>query len=351
VPILDEYFALTSGGSSGRRGVFVFDRGTAATFVASLTRSLVARLQAQGGPPPGGLHVAMVGAPSAVHATGAVESLSAGDDMPFHFHAVPATLPLPQIVGRLNDIDAPALAGYPTMLARLAAERLAGRLRIQPALVTSTSETLHAGLRAAIRAGFGAPIVNAFGSTEGLVGSSQPDEEVLVFNSDVCIVELVDERNQPVAPGSPSAKVLVTNLSNRLQPLIRYEMTDSFIRQPDAADHGHLRAVVEGRSDDVLRYDGIEVHPIVVRSVLVKSPEILDYQVRQTRRGIDVAAVPATTIDVDGVCDRLSAALEAAGLHRARVTLRPVAELRRHRETGKVRRFVPLSRVTPIRGR
>lgn len=64
------------------------------------------------------------------------------------------------------------------------------------------------------------------------------------------IVELVDERNEPVPPGTPSAKVLLTNLYNRAQPLSRYELTDRFVAQPPAPDHGHLRAAVEGRSDE-----------------------------------------------------------------------------------------------------
>jgi phenylacetate-CoA ligase len=345
VPVLGEYFALTSGGSSGQRGVFVFDRRAAVQFVASLTRALLTRITAQGGPPPGGLRIAMVGAPSAVHATGAAQALTEGADMPFHFLSVPATLPLAEIVERLNDLDAHALAGYPTMLARLADERAAGRLRISPKMISSTSETLHPSLRETVRAGFGAPITDMFGSTEALVGISPPDDPVLVFNNDVCITELVDDDNRPVPPGTSSARVLVTNLSNFTQPLIRYEMTDSFVRHPDAvgeSECGHLRATVVGRSDEVLRYEGIEIHPIVVRSVLVKSPDVIDYQVRQTDRGIDVVTVATATLDVDHLRGCLTDALDSAGLADAQVTLRAVGALQRHRETGKVQRFVPL---------
>jgi phenylacetate-CoA ligase len=341
VPMFGGYLALTSGGSSGRRGVFVLDRRAAVQFIASLSRALMARLAALGGPPPGGLRVAMVGAPSAVHATGSASAWTVGDGMPVHFLAAPATLPLPQIVDRLNALDAPMLTGYPTMLARLADERRAGRLRIAPRLVTSTSESLHPHLRSAVSEGFGAPVVDVFGSTEGLVGTSAPDDEVLVFNSDVCITELVDENDQPVPPGTPSAKVLVTNLSNHIQPLIRYAITDCFV-QRDAPAHGLLRATVEGRADDVLRYDDIDVHPIVVRSVLVRCPEVLDYQVHQTRGGIAVSALATDALDVDGLRSRLTHALRGAGLIDAEVTVHTVETLQRHHETGKLRRFVPL---------
>jgi phenylacetate-coenzyme A ligase PaaK-like adenylate-forming protein len=321
--------------------VFVFDATAAVQFVTSLTRSLTLRLQAAG-VPSGGLTIAMVGAPSAVHATGSAPAWTDGIDLPFRFVGVPATLPVSEVVERLNQLNPPALAGFPTILARLAAERRAGRLHIAPQIVTCTSETLHAELRALIAGGFDASVIDTFGSTEGLVGVTPPDDDVLVFNSDVCITELVDENNRAVTAGTPSAKVLVTNLSNRVQPLIRYEMTDSFIHQPTAAEHGHLRAKVQGRADELLRYDEVDVHPLVVRTVLVKMPEVLDYQVHQTRRGIDVSALTTCTLDERHLQTRLISALDEAGLHDPDVTVRAVATLERNHETGKLRRVFPL---------
>ena len=237
-----QYVAMASGGSSGQRGVFVLDRAALVGFILSLSRGLLARLEAFGGPPPGGLPIGMVAAASPVHATGLVVPFSDADDAPFRFHPAPATLPLAEIVERLNATRPAALYGYASMLHRLARERREGRLDITPIAVTSTSETLLPEVRETVAEAFGVPVGNTFGSTEGLVGTSGPGEEPLTFNSDLCIVELVDEDDQPVPSGTPSAKVLVTNLYNRAQPLIRYELTDSFVRQPDAAEHGHLRA-------------------------------------------------------------------------------------------------------------
>jgi hypothetical protein len=94
-PILDQYFALSSGGSSGRRATVVYDLQAAVQFIASLTRGLTARLAAQGGPPPGGLPVAFICAPSAVHATGSAPEWTAGGALPFRFLGVPATWPSP----------------------------------------------------------------------------------------------------------------------------------------------------------------------------------------------------------------------------------------------------------------
>jgi len=42
-----------------------------------------------------------------------------------------------------------------------------------------------------------------------------------------------------VPPGTPSAAVLITSLENRLQPLIRYRLTDSFTEEPPAEIDWH----------------------------------------------------------------------------------------------------------------
>src|SRR5207344_711132 len=123
VPVRGRYMALATGGSTGRRGVFVFDPAAKAAFVLSIIRSLLARLHAAGGIPPGGLPMAMVGAGSAVHATGAAAAETIGPDTPLRILPVPVTLPWQQIVDRLNTLQAPGLIGYASALARLAAEK------------------------------------------------------------------------------------------------------------------------------------------------------------------------------------------------------------------------------------
>lgn len=341
VPVLDEYVALASGGCSGHRGVFVYDRAAIAAFISAVARppaDAVFPLPAQHGAP----RLAIVAAGSAVHATGFTAALTAAGGGPVRTDLVPATLPVDEIVKRLNVIQPDLLSGYATMLARLAAEVDAGRLRIAPIQVSSTSETMLSEMRSAIREAFGVSVFDGFGSTEGLVGKTGPDDDVFAFNSDMCIVELVDADNRPVPPGAPSEKVLVTNLYNLAQPLIRYELTDTFTRQPDAGGHGHLRARVQGRSDDVLRFGATTIHPITIRSVMVKTPQVTDYQVQQTRSGIDIFAVGLDGSSSDALTERLRRALTDGGLSRPSVTVRAVDRLDRHPLSGKLRRFVPM---------
>jgi phenylacetate-CoA ligase len=150
-----------------------------------------------------------------------------------------------------------------------------------------------------------------------------------------------------VPPGTPPAKVLVTNLMTPTQPLIRYELADRFVQQPCAAEHGHLRVTVEGRADELLGYGDVVVHPLVLRSVLVDTPAVVEYQVTQTRRGAHVAVVAPCGVDERALAARLAAALGGAGIGAAEVTVEPVPAIARHPDTGKARRFIPRPARTP----
>jgi len=339
--LLDQYVCLASGGSSGLRGVFVQTLGEYADFVASLVRPGYARALAAGGPPPGGLVLGIVAAASPVHSSGFGAAVAAGP--PVTLIPAPATLPLPEIIARLNAAQPPALLGYASKLAEVAREQLAGRLRIAPRSVTSVAELLTPPDRAVIERAFAVPVINAFVSTEGLVGHSEPGGSVLRFASDMCLAELVDDDNNPVPAGVPSAKVLVTNLHNLTQPLIRYELTDRFTRPDAIPEAGWLHASIDGRADEVFRYGSVAVHPHVIRSALAGEAMVREYQVRQAGNGIEVACVTGGDLDAAALAARLEHALRQAGLTGPCVSITLAEAITRDPKTGKVRRFIPLA--------
>ncbi len=310
--------------------------------VVDARRPLAAAI-APGGPPPEGLRIGIVGAASPVHSSGFAAALAGGP--PIELIPAPVTLPLAEIVARLNAASPPALLGYPTMLRRLGDERRAGRLRIAPRSVTAMSELLIPADAAGIAEAFGVGVIDMFVSTEGLVGHSEPGGRVLSFASDLCLAELVDSGNWPGPAGTSSAKVLVTNLHNLTQPLIRYELTDRFTPRPPGPHHGHLRVSVDGRNDAPLRYGDVEVHPLVIRTVFTKAPAIREYQVHQTEWGVRADVVADGALDTAAVARSVEASLRAAGVPGPRAEVRVVSAIQRHPESGKVRRFVPLLQV------
>ena len=196
--------------------------------------------------------------------------------------------------------------------------------------------------RIAVTEAFGVPVIDLFASTEGLVGHSEPGGTVLTFASDTCLAECTDDEGRPVPDGVASSRVLVTNLHNLTQPIIRYELTDRFT-PAGTSEGGALRASVEGRSDDLFRYAEASVHPFVIGGPLLHAPAVREFQVRQTERGADITAVIDGDFDSAALTAKVARSLRQAGLARPQVGFRRVATLDRDHMTSKCRRFIPLS--------
>ena len=82
------------------------------------------------------------------------------------------------------------------------------------------------------------------------------DPARLHVSADWYIFEPVDRNYRLVLRGEPSHTVLMTNLANRVQPLIRYDQGDSVTLRPDARPCGSpLPAIrVVGRTNDTLSF-------------------------------------------------------------------------------------------------
>jgi phenylacetate-coenzyme A ligase PaaK-like adenylate-forming protein len=165
------------------------------------------------------------------------------------------------------------------------------------------------------------------------------------LSDDLFVLEPVDRRGAPVPPGERSAKVYLTCLYNRVQPLIRYELTDevTVIDEPCACGITLLRIEdVQGRFDDAFTYaGGLTVHPFAFRSVLGRERNIAEYQVRQTPRGAEIRVRCESELDPAPIASALRAKLGEIGLRDAEITITPVETLDRQ-DSGKFRRFVPL---------
>lgn len=342
---LGDLHAVASGGSSGLRGVFVWDwEGWAAVRLVALRQQLADRLadpELAAKPPV----IMIVAANHAAHFTTANAETFASDAVPVH--RIPIGLPLPTIVHALNEADGDSLATYPSMLSALVAEARAGRLRVRPRRILTMAEPLFDEIREAGEETWGAPVANMWGTSEaGIVGIGCFAEPGMHLADDQVIVEAIAADGRPVAPGVPSQKVLVTNLANTLQPLIRYEITDQVVmlEEPCSCGSAYRRvADIQGRLDDEFAYrDGVRVHPHVFRSVFVRESALTEYQVNQTADGAEILVCHERPLDTEGLAAGVAAALADAGFANARVIVRTVSSIERLR-SGKVKRFVPLA--------
>lgn len=322
---LGRYRVNATSGSTGSPGIFLFDGTEWATVIAAFARAyewagfglsglwgtriaIVAstfplHVSAKAGAAFNGMHVATL-------------RLSAGD-------------PLPSIVEKLNGWRPHILVALPSVARSLAREAAAGRLRVSPRAVFTTSEVLTEDARKDITAAWGENIFNHYAATEsGPIAAECASHGGLHVYEDLLIAENVDGENRPVEPGTYGEKLLVTVLFNMTQPLIRYELGDS-VRISEAGCACPLPFAVingiQGRVEDVLYFtDGagavVSVHPAAFDPVMDRLA-VTGWQIVQEQGGLRVLLCGPPFADEKAVATELADVLRARGVadHRVRI--------------------------------
>jgi phenylacetate-CoA ligase len=318
---------MTTSGSSGRKAVFVNDRagwvGVASMF---LRRSEWVGIR----PRLPRTRLAMVGGASATHMSRrGAQSLNVG----LHrLLSLAVTQPLDELVSRLNDFQPDFLNVYPSTGGLLADEQLAGSMRLKLTGLTTSSEPLAPALRERLERAFAVSPTDFYATTEGIWGHECEAGSMHMFD-DMCIVENVDDDGGPVPPGEIGSRILVTNLFNRIQPLIRFEVTDRVAIEPEPCPCGRtllrLRSL-EGRAEDVLRLGHVVVHPLEF-ALVTADPDVREFQVVQEGDALRLRV--ALCDGSDGAEERLgeglSARLAQLGVARPEVIVERVDMLER----------------------
>lgn len=125
-----------------------------------------------------------------------------------------------------------------------------------PQAVALTAAPLTPGVRAEIEAGLGARCYDHYRAAEvpWLAGECERQDGLHVF-SDVRRVEILDDEDQPVTDGS-EGNVVVSDLTNRVFPILRYRLGDISSLRRDTCRCGRALprlGVISGRTSDAVR--------------------------------------------------------------------------------------------------
>lgn len=319
---------FSSGGSSGVRGVYVWDW----QFFIS-TACLAWRMQARDerrGESVQDARLAVLSAAVPPHASTPLFDVPTVAGM--KTVVIEAGAPFEEVLAAVERCAPTHLVGYASVIGRLARASLAGDLRIGPRRVSTNSEPLFPEDREAIVQAWGATLHNLWGSTEiGVQAVGCGQGEGLHICEDEVILERVDGRT------------LATGLSNRTFPFVRYDLGDeiALISEPCPCGSAFARvADISGRHDDDFVYGSHSVPASAFRHVLGTDARIVEYQVLQTETGADVLVV--ATGDAQPLVTALVSALQRHGVADPSIRIRTVETLQRHQASGKLKRFVPL---------
>jgi phenylacetate-coenzyme A ligase PaaK-like adenylate-forming protein len=240
------------------------------------------------------------------------------------------------------------LISYPSSADMLAQAQADGELTLHLAETWVGGEQLSAEQRQHIRSAFGCGLRNSYGASEFFAIACECAHGRLHLNHDWVIVEPVDRRLRPVAPGEASDAVLLTNLANRTQPLLRYRLDDSLrlLPEPCACGSGFPAIEVQGRADATLALHDAADH--VVRLLPLALCTAIEEGAGVTRLQLLCTAPDRLELRLeDGVPDRsgafarvqaaLRAFLSVHGLSNVRVLQGRAAPLR-HPKSGKLER-------------
>ena len=336
-----EYLFIATGGSSGKRGLFVWDEEFLSQTVCMCFRNLAARELRLGNTGP--IKMAVLEAPSLLHGSRHLFSVNYAPNVKVKtLNSIDASDKQHKL---LNDFKPDYLVGFASVISELAHSQLRGSLDINPRWVSTNSEPLDDDMREVIKNAWGTYTCNSWGSVEiGLVAMETEDSTGMIIGEDGVILEIVDNNLNPVNDPKDARKVIATSLINKSFPLIRYVIDDVLELEEHNTLYPAFREIksILGRTDDWFNYNKCRVHPMIFRHVLGQIKEIEEYQVTQTENGADILIVSPEELNTGDILIRINGNLVNEGLINPVLNLKQVESLPRHPETGKVKRFIAL---------
>lgn len=349
--LLGKYTLAMTSGTTGKPGIFILDDRTWAVVYAMALRMLrgwlgfgdLVRILS------GGRRLAMTIAPghsaTAVAAAHLLKSWSGRKRvLPLSVHA-----PLPELVDQLNQFQPAILAPYASIAKLLAAEQEAGRLNISPVLVVPSAEGLPVSEYDRIARAFKAKVRHSYAATECPILSYSCEYGWLHVNSDWVVFEPVDADYRPVSPGEQSQTVLISNLANLVQPILRYDLGDSILERPDPCPCGNLLPAirVQGRVANVLTFaknggDRVTIPPLAFEVDQVLGVELFQI-VQTTPTSLRVRLLYAAGADPERVWQAVHIELtRLLSRHElAHVSVERAAEAPQQTAGGKYRTVIP----------
>jgi phenylacetate-CoA ligase len=184
----------------------------------------------------------------------------------------------------------------------------------RPAVVTYTSDSLSATVRALIEQRFGIPVFTTYQAVEAFkIGFECERHRGVHLNVDLYPLRVVDATDRALPLGE-SGEVIVSNLVNRGMVLLNYRLGDIVRLLPDPCECGRtlpLLSYPEGRSDDLIELaSGRIVHPQAIRTLFNDERTVWEYQVEQRVAGdFRIALLAAPACDRQAVRERVVAKL------------------------------------------
>lgn len=347
---LGRYQVIHTSGSTGRVGIFVYGSNDwnmlKALAVTRITKAKINPFKKD--------RISFIGATGGMYA-----GISMASDAPkliYDFLPLSINSPLDEITAKVNAFQPDIICGYSSGSYLLAQEQLKDNINLKPKRIICSADPLTNKMRRTITEAFGVEPINFYAASEAICMGAQCElhQGIHLFN-DWHSFELVDENLNPVQAGQ-SGKLIMTNLYNYTQPLIRYKMSDELVFDDKACSCKWPFPVIKsvaGRQEEFLwfeRNDGSKdyIHPLLIVEFFVPGLEKL--QVIQTAKNkmlMKVVVNQEADKVTPAIRTRMNEILRGKKLDGSvSFNIELVDEIKVDPKTGKFKLIIPLGTVS-----
>ena len=325
---MGKYHVISSSGSSGRPGIYVYTEEEWLRHCAQYSRFINSNLKK--------LRVANLTVKSLLFASPRCSKTIMDGDKEYDLNEEYFG-DIEMINKRLTELNPEVLITLPSILNRLVKEVEKGNVEIYPKFIQVSAEPLNKQLKEDVKRLFDDPIINNyFAGSEGFSAfTCKADNQRMHLGEDYCMYEAVENR------------LTITNLWLKTTPLIRYQLDD----EVEPKDEGRcescgcsFRTIIEpqGRASEDFIYENNKViTPLEMVDKMNYFPCINEYQIKQTRNGMLINLAGKNLIDDNNIKQSMMQILERKQISEAKVEVVHVDSIERS-GSGKLKQFIKL---------
>lgn len=221
--------------------------------------------------------------------------------------------PIEVLISKLADLEAHILIAPPSALLAIAQQKDFYRFKFRK--IISVAEVLEKDIQQYLELAFEQTIHQVYQATEGFLGSTC-QFGVLHLHEDLILFEknYIDNSTSAFYP-------IISDFNRRTQPMIRYELNDILHERQKPCPCGSVFLAIdhiEGRSDDILDFEGKKIFPDFLRyAILLSSDDIINFQVIQNPKNqLLIRLKTKNETDFSLICEQVKNRIEKLLLER-----------------------------------
>lgn len=246
--------------------------------------------------------------------------------------------PLNENIEKLNNFQPDMLTGYFNSLKILAEKQEEGVLNISPKFIISSGESVNDKDKKYIENIFQKPLVNMYAFSECFfLGVGKDEYGGIYLRDDIALIEIKDDY------------LLLTNLINKTQPIIRYKISDYVRKKKDLENKLPFTLIddIVGRDEATIwleNKDGMMdfIHPLVMTDFYVKGLDKLQ-MILNNKKSFDLKIVIKEgdeNIVLEAVKEKMDGLLAEKNFTDISYKIQVVKNIRLDEKTGKFKLVV-----------